>query len=411
MMLRRSFGLLFSASVCVAAVLYIDSLHRDIAMLRSSLDESLIGRSRSASDGRQLGFVDSHPPVVRRRTASGWSVFGTIELLKLNSDGEWPIPPATNELYIEVGANNRDTLDEDVLPYHSEGFLMTFEPLHSSYSELISRFSRAKDRRKPLGWHHSRGIALPFAVAPAPERFAKFSLADVDGCSSLLQPNQQATYGRFCLQTSEVRTVPTITLRRVLALLPAGREVHHLKVDAQGADLAVVESAEELVTKIRHVQLEVTIDSNGCKPLQQDAPSCVETVRRMRALNFTAYMAGAWAELHRPWQHQGWGEHECTSVLPRNPMNGGTQCEADVYFHRADLGPPPASLHTRGSALMLNTPGRRPGGMHPLAVPAPATGPSHVPASWGRKARGRGAQAIYHDPPRNSLVSPRAKGG
>lgn len=218
--------------------------------------------------------------------------------------------------------------------------MLTFEPLLTAYSELTSRYSKRKDTRKPLGWHHARGIAMPVAIAPAPERFARFSLANVDGCSSLLPPNKRANWGKFCLETAEVRSVPTMSLHRVLSMLPPGREVHHLKVDAQGFDLSVVESAGSRARLIRSVQLEVIVGAPSCTPLQVGAPTCVQAVRRMRSLNFTAYKA-EWHTKPRKWRHAGWTEDDCTRVVPIDPNNGrSTNCEVDIFFHRADLQAP-----------------------------------------------------------------------
>ena len=106
------------------------------------------------------------------------SLFGTVELLKLAShEGtwRWPVPPSAPRLLIEIGANNRDTLDTH-LP--QDTFLITFEPLLTAYTELASRYSKAREQRKPLGWHHTRGIILPIAVAPAPSRLATLHLPD-----------------------------------------------------------------------------------------------------------------------------------------------------------------------------------------------------------------------------------------
>lgn len=84
----------------------------------------------------------------------GGSIFGTVELVKLTADRRWPIPTSTTKIFkIDIGTNNRQPLNEE------STFLLTV-----------------------------------------------VNVSDVDSCSSLLAPNERATWGSFCLQTKEVRT-------------------------------------------------------------------------------------------------------------------------------------------------------------------------------------------------------------
>ena len=98
---------------------------------------------------------------------------------------------------------------------------------------------------------------------------AKFRVAEEDSCSTLLPlvadtyPDIEAehpavpSFKADCATSAEVRTVPCISLKHVIKDWLGGHEVWFLKVDAEGADLAVVQSAGNMLRKIRHIQLEV----------------------------------------------------------------------------------------------------------------------------------------------------------
>eukprot|EP00662_Eupelagonemidae_sp_cell21_P008823 gene8823-58670_t len=208
-----------------------------------------------ATDGAGLGA-----PVVQR----GSSLFGTVELVKLARVAgrwQWPIPSSTTGIYVEVGANNRDTLDEELLPRRPRAFLITLEPLLTSYASL---------------------------------RHAQLNLAPVDGCSSLLQKNSGASWGHFCIETNEVRHVPTISLHRV----------ELLKVDAQGYDLQVA-------------VLEVTLETPGCTGLYLNMSKCTDVVRSMKQMGLLPYRA----EVHwvPPWRQSHWDEDDCQQTQPYDP--------------------------------------------------------------------------------------------
>ena len=87
------------------------------------------------------------------------------------------------------------------------------------YASLLARNSRP-DVRTALGFHHARGIALPFAVSPAGRARGTAELkisGSVDGCASLL-PAVSSYYSPHCTNASgvmETRLVPTVALEQV----------------------------------------------------------------------------------------------------------------------------------------------------------------------------------------------------
>ena len=218
----------------------------------------------------------------------------TIDVARLRANGTLPIPPGTTEIIMEVGANTRNTADRELLPRRPGAFLISFEPLLDKYGTLLSRNS-IQDHRSPLGHHHKRGLVLPFAVAKQ-DGFATFHLdGTVDGCASLLNATGLRGLGiHGCASTRsgdrEERRVPTVSLRTVLGRWLAwedggGWPVAYLKIDAQGMDVQVLESAGELMGRIQQVEMEVVRDT--CPRMYETAPNCSESVEAMARFGFT----------------------------------------------------------------------------------------------------------------------------
>ena len=224
--------------------------------------------------------------------ASGAAITANIQLANLHDDGTLPLPPRTKEILIEIGANSRNTLDQELLPNRTRAFLLTFEPILDKYAALLARNSKA-DIKSVLGHHHPRGMVFPFAVSPT-EGEATFHMdGDMDGCASLLSSGS----GRFnaikCAspyyRRKETRVVPTIRLETVLGKWLAqgtgsGWPISLLKIDAQGFDVSVFESAGPLKDRIRRVSLEMTKD--GCQAMYESAPNCSTAVQRMASHGF-----------------------------------------------------------------------------------------------------------------------------
>ena len=88
----------------------------------------------------------------------------------LLQDGLLPIPEEAQTILLEIGASDRNTMDEEMLPrLPKETFLISAEPLIDKYARALGRRAPAysvKDSLEPLGQHHERGIVLPIAVSP-----------------------------------------------------------------------------------------------------------------------------------------------------------------------------------------------------------------------------------------------------
>ena len=87
-----------------------------------------------------------------------------LHVLQMLPGGRIPVPNKTREVLVEIGTNAFDTWDTQVLPRRPGAFLIAFEPLVDKWALLLARNARARVTG-PLGWHHSRGVILPFAVS------------------------------------------------------------------------------------------------------------------------------------------------------------------------------------------------------------------------------------------------------
>lgn len=205
----------------------------------------------------------------------------------LTSDGFLKIPPAFKKVAIEVGANDRDTMDTEYLPSNTDTFLITFEPILDKYATLMARFPRGKDKFQPLGYHNPRGMVFPIAIVRQEDegKMMSFTMSGVDGCSSLMDLDGGAhDWAPWCFDVIEKRQVPTISLHTVLGLIQSDIEITHMKIDAQGYDMIVVESGGDRISRISSLCMEVVGDNHN--PLYKSQPKCTSISEKMNVIGF-----------------------------------------------------------------------------------------------------------------------------
>lgn len=214
-------------------------------------------------------------------------VFVKIQTHMMTEDGFLKIPPSFKKIAIEVGANDRNTLDQEYLPKHTDTFLLAFEPIVDKYARLMSRFERGADRFQPLGYHNNRGMVFPMAVVKPEDEgtMMSFTMSGVDGCSSLMDLDSGAQkWAPWCFDVKEKRKVPTISLQTVIRLIPSDVEISHLKIDAQGYDLNVLESAGHQMHRIKNVCMEVIGDNHAA--LYKSQLKCTDVAKQMKLFGF-----------------------------------------------------------------------------------------------------------------------------
>ena len=212
--------------------------------------------------------------------------------------GRIKMPNETTAVYVEIGTNSFDTWDQLMLPHFHNAFLVSFEPLLDKWATLLARNTRSRHAGQ-LGHHHPRGVALPFAVSDR-DGFSDFHVSPRDGCSSL-RPPQRPNRGNWksrgfiakdCARTVQVRRVPCVSLRTVLHDWLGGRPVARVKIDAQGSDLAVMQTAGETnLLQVGEVVMEVLSDS--CDGLYAGQPNCSTVCAPRRGIRHAPFRATA----------------------------------------------------------------------------------------------------------------------
>jgi FkbM family methyltransferase len=254
-----------------------------------------------------------------------------VHAARLHANGTLKgIAPGASPILMEIGTSDRNTLDLELLPKLPSAFLVSFEPLLEKFARAISRResqASATDKAEPLGKHHARGMILPLAIGPTANgsesngEFQTFHVAGNAGCSSLLPSSSKGEAGQhfapWCKNTVEKRRVWVVPLSRALAWVD--RDVDFLKVDAQGADLSVLLSGGELLSRrVRRLALEVVADE--CAPLYSGQPRCSEVVAALTKLGY----------------EPPWPPLRCRTKFPFH-ANRHPFCEMDLLFERRDV--------------------------------------------------------------------------
>jgi FkbM family methyltransferase len=240
----------------------------------------------------------------------GGALFADLQVLTLDPEtGRLPVPPGAR-LWVEVGANSRNTLaaTEARCSGNEDVFVVSFEPLLGQYCRLTA--AGKSDTMNRLGACSGsgeingddlepNGVVLPIAIGPS-DSTQEFRVSALDGCSSLLATNDEALkddrgdasfWGR-CLGTKELRRVPTMTLHTLFErLLPEGATIDFLKVDTQGTALDVIRSAgSEYLDRIQAVVVDALID--GSVPLYTGQNTCSDTLLAAQRWGFHVALNG-----------------------------------------------------------------------------------------------------------------------
>ena len=259
-------------------------------------------------------------------TSTATAVRATLDVMEL-SNGRIPVPANLTGTMIEIGCNGHnlawdtpfgvkgiDGIEQHLpISQQSHVFLISFEPLLDKYAQYLSIQSgqlheqemrdntlwNRVEQPNPAGWSvPGRAIVLPFAVG-APEGTADFHVAQSDGCSSLLPMDVERNLDfrargrnwmvgfmkRLCGRSAAVRRVPVVSLGTVLERWLPDRPIDYLRVDAQGYDLRVIQSAPpKALARVQALELEVT--SSDLRLPYGGADSCLEVVGNLSSLGF-----------------------------------------------------------------------------------------------------------------------------
>lgn len=171
--------------------------------------------------------------------------------------------------WIDVGAHSGESSLQPAIE-NPRLTIFAFEPNLARAARLIGRASNY--------------FVVPAAIAEH-DGSAKFYINAADVASSLLPLNESAAQtwiGGEVLRVESTLTVPTMRLDTFLNSVGID-SVDFLKIDAQGADLAVVRSAGTRLKDIRKIKIEVDITA---KRLYEGSAGAEEVLAFMRAAGF-----------------------------------------------------------------------------------------------------------------------------
>jgi len=207
------------------------------------------------------------------------------------------LPTKPTAFWLEVGTNSRDLLSDfaEVEAFSRGAFLLSFEPLLDKYAFVLNRKGGGQaEVMHSLGRQHEQAMVFPMAVGCTGS--AKLFVTKSDGCSSLYLPRGdnfakdpgssawRDWVGQACVQVADTRHVPCISLEHIIGEWLNASDVEYLKIDAQGADLAIVQSAGRFMEHLKAVTMEVTCDSVA--RLYEGTANCTDIYKEMRSMGF-----------------------------------------------------------------------------------------------------------------------------
>lgn len=169
---------------------------------------------------------------------------------ELGSDGKLQVPQGVSSILIDVGANRRTEFAALVAADPSV-LVIVFEPLPPLYAEHRSWLDEQPPSVARRIW------LLPLAVAEE-SGLAALHTTELGGCSSLCSLKGDALWTPSMLECGReigVNIVMQMPLSSIIRHLPF--DVDYLKVDAQGADLEVVLSAGDSISRVPRIKIEV----------------------------------------------------------------------------------------------------------------------------------------------------------
>lgn len=174
------------------------------------------------------------------------------------------LPPNATRIIINIGSNKDPPVSHDPTTY-----TIAFEPVIKTASLITP---------------HPRVLVVCAAVGPQPGLAVFYTYAKEGEASSLSQAADPSVWWAVIPEGfPPVSLVPVLTLRTVLEAIPRHLEIVYLKIDAEGMDLEVIESAGDAITRAQVVQCEI-----HCKPVFKNTRTTFATVNAvLEPLGFT----------------------------------------------------------------------------------------------------------------------------
>ena len=222
---------------------------------------SLFFLSRSLNNQNLRGSLDTSSP-------HNHTIIDIISAtsFQINSEtGKIKFPKNITTVVLDVGARHSDYLS--VLEKETDDptvALILIDPLPDSSIPLMKRVAEFsmqnwKGGESFLDQDKSNQVFLLRAAVGENEGIANLNVAAAPACTSILQTSALNEF--WCARSSGSIKVPIITFDGLLGLLPEGIKQIHVKIDTEGADLAVLRGASKTLQRIDTVVIECNSDT------------------------------------------------------------------------------------------------------------------------------------------------------
>jgi FkbM family methyltransferase len=249
--------LMLAASMC--ALVLVNDMHATTAMMK------LISAAITTTIPDDPGKTARKSR--RESLSSLWDAVGPVAFPMEGSDERGRtilLPPRVRTVVIDVGARDSDYLAALESSGDPTVALFLIDPLPGSILPLQRRAAAHATKEMVDGKFLREERQNIFAVKAAlgqQEGVAMFNVASGPACGSLLERNEASKF--WCTQVKQRLRVTILTLEGLLRLVPARVEEFHLKVDAEGADLMVLQGAGDAIRRFQTVIIECMPDDNG----------------------------------------------------------------------------------------------------------------------------------------------------
>ena len=170
-------------------------------------------------------------------------------------EGKIEFPPHFQRVKIDVGLSVNAPQSQIWLKSDGEMLVIGFEPLASNIAAIESEASEWAVKLDS-GFIGKRMFIVPVALSDQRDpQGVDFYVTKADpGCSSLLKPRN--------FEILRIERVPVWTLNDFFQFFPFDRFpiIDHLKIDAQGSDLKILEGCSSFLNKIFAITVEIDED-------------------------------------------------------------------------------------------------------------------------------------------------------
>jgi len=208
---------------------------------------------------------------------------------QINSEtGKIKFPKNITTVVLDVGARHSDYLSVLEKETDPTVALILIDPLPDSSIPLMKRVAEFSMQNWEggesfLDQDKSNQVFLLRAAVGENEGIANLNVASAPACTSILQTSALNEF--WCAQSSRSIKVPIITFDGLLGLLPEGIKQIHVKIDTEGADLAVLRGASKTLQRIDTVVIECNTDTAN-KTFRDDECKESHALEYMKERNF-----------------------------------------------------------------------------------------------------------------------------